>query len=155
MQLDLVAAVVALGTYGSKALLPRKVVGSLSLKALKNLMWCWKTWLVGVVGLGWWLDCLILAVFRILMFLWFYDSVILEALHEFAAVAGGPLGWLEISINWIMTCVDWKFHWITGQALEYLCNGLLLRGWEPQSLAGFGVHVSGDVSEKGGKKRWL
>ena len=37
MQLVLVTAVVALGTHDSKALLPREVVESLSLKALKNL----------------------------------------------------------------------------------------------------------------------
>ena len=58
---------------------------------------------------------MILVVFQILMFLWFYDSVILDALHEFAAVAGGPLGWVEMSINLIMT-----FHWIMEQALELL-----------------------------------
>lgn len=49
---------------------------------------------------------MIIVVFQILMVLWFYDSVILDALHEFAAVAGGPLGWVEMSINLIMTPVN-------------------------------------------------
>jgi len=95
--------------------LHREVVQSPSLEVLQSRVdVALRTWSVGTVGMGWWLDQVILEVFSNLN-----DSVILSPHSGKATICGGKHPWLlSPSTAWLCHGIEQK-TWKLGLFLPY------------------------------------